>query len=188
VKTPPAILLCAVAALAACRDDAPPPSPVPPATTSGDPGLRPLTSRDGGAPAGPAGGNAAALPPGHPPIAGGSAAASADALGVSGRVVVSARLEAQVPPRHALFLIARDEKRTIVAVRREEGVRYPFAFRITAADAMTEGTQFAGPLEITARISKTGDAIPQAGDLEGVVRGVAVGASDVPITIDTPRK
>jgi cytochrome c-type biogenesis protein CcmH len=109
-------------------------------------------------------------------------------LSVSGRITLAPRLEAQVPPRHALFLIARDAQRTIVAVRREEGVRYPFAFRITAADAMTEGTRFAGPLEITARISKTGDAMPQAGDLEGTARGVAVGAADVPITIDTARK
>ena len=187
MKTPTAILLCTLAAVAACRDDAPPPSPVPPSTAGAEPGLRPMTSREGGAPAGPAGGSAGALPPGHPPI-GGAAPASADAVGVSGRITLAPRLEAQVPPRHALFLIARDAQRTIVAVRREEGVRYPFTFRITAADAMTEGTRFAGPLEITARISKTGDAMPQAGDLEGIARGVAVGDADVPITIDTARK
>jgi cytochrome c-type biogenesis protein CcmH len=75
-----------------------------------------------------------------------------------------------------------------VAVRREDGVKYPFAFRISAADAMTEGTKFAGPLDVTARLSRTGDAMPQAGDLEGTARGVAVGATDVAITVDSTRQ
>jgi cytochrome c-type biogenesis protein CcmH len=53
---------------------------------------------------------------------------------------------------------------------------------------MTEGTKFAGPLDVTARLSKTGDAMPQAGDLEGTARGVAVGATDVTITVDSTRQ
>jgi hypothetical protein len=50
---------------------------------------------------------------------------------------------------------------------------------------MIAGTTFAGPLEVTARLSKSGDAVAAKGDLEGSVRGVAVGATDVKITLDT---
>src|SRR5262249_19024350 len=41
------------------------------------------------------------------------------------------------------------------------------------------------PLEITARLSKSGDAVAAKGDVEGVAKGVAVGATDVRIALDT---
>ena len=82
-------------------------------------------------------------------------------------------------------IAARLADRRIVAVRREDAASFPFAFRISGADAMMEGTTFAGPLEITARLSRSGDAVAARGDLEGVARGVAVGAKDARITLDT---
>ena len=112
--------------------------------------------------------------------------AAADAASISGTVRLGPSLTA--PPEHVLFLIARDASRTIVAVRREDGVTYPFAFRLSGADAMTDGTSFAGPLEVTARLSRTGDAIPRPGDLEGTAQGVATGARDVTITVDSTRQ
>jgi len=179
--TRPALLLlslCAVAG-AACRDDTPAPSPGPPSRAAEDPGLRPPASRDAaGAPS---------LPPGHPPLGGGGAAAAEPAgAAITGTVQLASGLTA--PPGHVLFLIARDASRTIAAVRREDGVTYPFTFRLSAADAMTEGTSFAGPLEVTARLSRTGDAIPRPGDLEGTAQGVATGARDVTITVDSTRQ
>ena len=106
--------------------------------------------------------------------------------------ITARRLDAalrQSPSRDAvLFIVARDAQKRIVAVRREDGVTFPFAFTISGADAMTAGTKFAGPLDITARLSKSGDAIPAAGDLEGVTGGVAVGAKDVVIAIDRVRQ
>lgn len=85
-----------------------------------------------------------------------------------------------------LFVIARSgPDRRIVAVRREDGITFPFRFGISGADAMFAGTTFAGPLEITARLSRSGDAVAAKGDVEGVVRGIAVGARDVNITLDT---
>ena len=47
------------------------------------------------------------------------------------------------------------------------------------------GLERGGPLEITARLSRSGDAVAARGDLEGVARGVAVGAKDARITLDT---
>ncbi len=109
---------------------------------------------------------------------------------VSGTVTVAAGLAGRVQPTDVLYLIARNPKTNgVVAVRREEGVRLPFAFRLTAEDVMMEGAAFAGgPFDLTARLSKTGDAIAGKGDLEGGVRGVAAGSSGIAITLDSVRQ
>ena len=164
------------ATLAACGDSAPetPPPDVAPRAER----LRPLTSRDGGPPAAP--GPAQTLPPGHPPLA-------ADGASVSGRVAIAPALRER--RGMALFIIARDAASgQIAAVRKEDGGRFPCDFRISGADAMAEGTPFAGPFDITARLSKAGDALPAPGDLEGIVKGVKAGARDVTITLDTVRQ
>jgi hypothetical protein len=174
-----------VATGVACREAAspPPPGASPPAREGG---LRPLTSRDGPS-SSRAGEEVPALPPGHPPL--GSAGPSAPGASVSGTVVVAPGLAARVHPADVLYLIARSAKTNgVVAVRREEGLRFPFAFTITDADVMMEGTPFAGPFDVTARLSKTGDAIAGRGDIEGIARGVALGATNVTITLDTVRQ
>src|SRR5687767_11974823 len=113
-----AALAAATATLGACGEK-PPPAP-PPTSAAASPGgsgpwLRPLTSRDG-----PRTVAEASLPPGHPSTA--DAAAS-----VAGTVRLDASLSNGPPPRDAvLFIIARDAERRIVAVRREDGVAFPF--------------------------------------------------------------
>lgn len=174
------------ALVVSCRGEAPAPPPEPGAAPS--PSLRPLTSRDRSAPAGSGSPEiAASLPPGHPAIdaAPPAAAMGAETAAVSGTITIAASLQARASGG-VLFVIARSgPDRKIVAVRREEGMTFPFKFRISGADAMTAGTTFAGPLEVTARLSKSGDAVAAKGDLEGVARGIAVGAKDVKITLDT---
>jgi hypothetical protein len=173
------------ATLAGCRTE----KPLPPAEDTAPPSstLRPLTSRDGLA---PSAGNAAplpggSLPPGHPPVDGAPPAHAAAGGSVAGTVTVPANLQSKAAGS-VLFIIARSgAERAIVAVRREAGLTFPFAFRISGADAMMAGTSFTGPLEITARLSRSGDAVAAKGDIEGVAKGVAVGASDVKIVLDT---
>lgn len=130
---------------------------------------------------------AAALPAGHPPIA--PSARTADAgPSLSGTVTVAAAVASKLGAKTALFLIARDTaSQQIVAVRKEENVSFPFAFSLSGADSMVQGTAFQGTLDITARVSKSGDAMPSAGDVEGVTKGVRVGARDVAITLDRVR-
>lgn len=174
----PAWLALACALLSACRAQEPArraPSQQP---TSG---LRPLTSRDeGAAHALPPAGAAASLPPGHPPTAAGE--------GVSGTIAISPALRARQAATDTLFIVARSAGGgQVVAVRKEDDSRLPRPFRISAADVMVSGTPFAGPFDITARLSKSGDAIPAPGDLEGTARGVAAGAKDVVITLDRVR-
>ncbi len=148
--------------------------------------LKPLTSRDDAPPAAQAG-PTQGLPPGHPPVAGAPSGAPASGDAVSGTVAIAPRLKDR--QGRALFIIARSAGGgQILAVRKEEAVRFPAGFRISGGDAMVEGTAFVGPFDITARLSKTGDAMPGAGDVEGSAKGVAAGAKDVTIVLDTVRQ
>jgi hypothetical protein len=88
-----------------------------------------------------------------------------------------------------LYLIARNARTGgVVAVRREDGVTFPFAFGLGAGDVMVQGTPFEGPFDVTARLSKTGDAVAAKGDLEGSVGGVEKGSAKIAITLDRVRQ
>jgi hypothetical protein len=63
----------------------------------------------------------------------------------------------------------------------------PLAFELTGADATVSGVPFEGPVDLVARLSRSGDAIPAKGDLEGVAKGVVLPASGIRVTIDTAR-
>lgn len=195
------IIVVAGLGASGCQDKARPAQTpaASPAAPAHDGGLRPLTSRDGGAaPAasgdlalapGPA---APSLPPGHPPLSGagpGPARPADPATSIAGTVALAPSLGARVGSGDVLYVIARNTKtNAVVAVRREEGIRFPHAFQVSSADLMMEGTAFTGPFDVTARVSKTGDAIPGKGDLEGTTKGVAVGARGVSVTIDSVRQ
>lgn len=134
-------------------------------------------------PASVAGPAAAALPPGHPVVAD-----AADGA-LAGTVTLAPAAAAAAREARALFLIARTGRdRQIVAVRKVDAPEFPYAFELSPQDAMSHGTGFAGPLEVTARLSKTGDAAPSAGDVEGVAASVAPGARDVGIELRTVRR
>jgi cytochrome c-type biogenesis protein CcmH len=199
-----------LATVLACRQTPAPsqagsPAPALPAEKSAGP--RPLTSRDSAPQAeskqspGPVSSDTTALPSGHPPIDGlppGHAPMAAGSPGtrragsappIAGRVSLAPALGAKIGPTDVLYLIAKNtQTKTIEAVRRQERPVFPLRFELSGADSMTGDGQFTGPFEITARLSRTGDAIPATGDLEGVIRGVSPGAKDVAITIDTVRK
>jgi len=179
-----ACLLAAV--LCSCREKpaSPPEGGSAPASS-----LRPLTTRDrsGSAATSAAPLPDASLPPGHPPIdtAPPPGTAASDGASIAGTIAVAANLQSRASGG-VLFVIARSPAgRRIVAVRREENVTFPFKFRISGQDAMIAGTAFAGPLDVTARLSKSGDAVAAKGDIEGTARGLRVGAEDVKVTLDT---
>ena len=50
---------------------------------------------------------------------------------------------------------------------------------------MTHGAPFGGELKITARLSRSGDAAPAPGDIEGHAARVPAGSRDVHVTLDT---
>jgi hypothetical protein len=197
-----------LAVLAACGGASSPPPPVATATPSriAD-DLRPMSSRDSGGTAtaaptaapSPVDANAA-LPPGHPPIEGASTPAPTLPAGhppigepapgttsagtIAGTISLSPRLKAS--PSDVLYVMAKKGTATL-AVRRVEKPSFPLEFEISGGDAMMAGGTFQGPVDVVARLSRTGDAIPAKGDLEGVARNVKVPSRAVKLTIDTVR-
>jgi cytochrome c-type biogenesis protein CcmH len=157
-----------------------------------------LSSREG-TPAAPADASAP-LPPGHPPVEGtplpapplpaghpplGEPAPGATSSRITGIIALSPRLT--VGPSDILYVMAKKGPATL-AVRRVEKPSFPFAFEISGSDAMMSGGSFEGPVDIVARVSRTGDAIPAKGDLEGTAKDVKVPAKDVKLTIDSVRQ
>lgn len=176
--------LALAAVLAACGGERPVP-PAPAATPAEAAPLRPLTSRDGAA---SVPGASPTLPPGHPPVGGEPAASSTGDQPVEGEVRLDPRLKDKAKPDDVLYIIARGSaNRQIVAVRKEDHVRFPFSFRLSSGDTMMPGTPFEGPFDLTARLSHSGDATPQPGDLEGSVKNVVAGARGVRVIVDTVR-
>lgn len=189
-----ALALFATVMTAACGGSAPPPPDASPTPATSDGGLRPLTSREGGATStapGAAGSeDAASLPPGHPPIEGmpGSpGAVAASGASVAGTITVSDELQARLTPSDVLYVMAKKDGATL-AVQRVESPSFPLPFQVSEGHAMVAGTTIEGPVDIVARLSKTGDAIPSPGDLEGTSTGVAVPAQGVAVTIDHVRQ
>ncbi len=190
-----------LATLAACSGSAAPPPPVasaPPSPATDE--LRPLSSRDRAPglpaeipPAGsgaPASGPLAAptLPPGHPPIGpetASSAGASASAGAIAGTIRIAPGL--RVGASDVLYVMAKRGSTTL-AVRRIASPSFPLSFEISGADAMMAGAGFEGPVDVVARVSRSGDAIPAAGDLEGTVKNVRIPAKGVALTITSVRR
>ena len=91
---------------------------------------------------------------------------------VSGTIRIDPTLADQMPEGASLFLIARSEgvKRGIpLAVKKLQGVTFPYSFTLGQADVMLPGALFEGPITIFARLDKDGDAAPAPGDIDGVI-------------------
>ncbi len=179
---------------AACGGPPPPPPDASPTPGTSDGAMRPLTSREGGAtttPPGAAGSDdAASLPPGHPPIEampGAPGAVAASGASVAGTITVSGELQGRLGPSDVLYVMAKKDGATL-AVQRVESPDFPLPFQVSEGHAMVAGTAIEGPVDIVARLSKTGDAIPNPGDLEGTTSGVAVPAQGIAVTIDHVRQ
>lgn len=85
---------------------------------------------------------------------------------VSGVITLSQA--ATVEPGNVLYIIARkSEGGPPAAVRRIADPKFPLAFELGPQDSMVPGIEFTGPLSLKARLSRSGDAMPRAGDIEG---------------------
>lgn len=188
---------------AACGGSSAPPPPVATPTPGAvaDAGVRPMSSRESGPtaaatapvdaqaplPAGhpPIGEPAGALPAGHPPVGEGGATGATASGTIAGTVSLGAGIASA--PSDVLYVMAKKGSATL-AVRRVEKPAFPVSFELGGGDAMTGGADFAGPVDVVARLSRTGDAIPSAGDAEGTTRSVPIPAKAVKVTIDSVRK
>jgi cytochrome c-type biogenesis protein CcmH len=185
--------LLVVVAVACSGTSTPPPPDSSPTPAASEGALRPLSSRESGpattAPEGGGPGQAATLPPGHPPLEGlgtpGPVAPSGDA--VSGTIELASELGTRVGPSDVLYVMAKKDGATL-AVQRIESPSFPLPFQVSEGHAMVAGTPLEGPVDVVARLSRTGDAIPSPGDLEGSAVGVAVPSEGVTVTIDHVRQ
>jgi cytochrome c-type biogenesis protein CcmH len=107
---------------------------------------------------------------------------------VAGTVSLSGALAAKAQPTDTVFIFARpaDGPRMPLAIVRKQVKDLPAAFSLDDAMAMTPQAKLSNfsDVVIGARVSKSGSAAPQTGDLEGLSAPVKVGSSGVAIVID----
>ena len=131
------------------------------------------------------------LPP-QAPLSAGNAPASAGAMAkpasdgterLSGRVSLGPALEAQVSPKDTVFIYANaaEGPRMPLAIIRTTVDKLPYDFVLDDSLAMNPQMKLSQvkSVMVRARISKTGNAMPQAGDF---------GASVGPVTPGSPEK
>lgn len=115
------------------------------------------------------------------------AAAPAGAT-IAGRVDIAPALAAQVALSDTVFIFARavDGPRMPLAVLRVPARELPKQFRLDDSMGIAPGVKLssAAAVVVEARISKSGNALPQPGDLSGRSAPVKPGANDVKVTID----
>ena len=118
-----------------------------------------------------------------------AAAPAASGAAVAGSVSLSPKLAGRVDPASTLFVFARAENgpRIPLAVVKASASRLPMSFRLDDSQAMTPDMQIsrAKAVRVEARISRSGNAMPQPGDLTGESAVVKPGARDVKVVIDT---
>ncbi|MBL8488067.1 MAG: c-type cytochrome biogenesis protein CcmI [Rhodocyclaceae bacterium] len=126
---------------------------------------------------GPAGDGAGGIP----------AQAAGPAPAVTVRVALDPALEGQVRPDDTLFVFARaaEGPRMPVAMVRRKASELPL--RLALDDSMGVGPgprlSAAGTVVVGARVSRSGDALPKSGDLEGYAQPMRVGAGEAAVSI-----
>jgi cytochrome c-type biogenesis protein CcmH len=136
-----------------------------------------------------AGRPAAALPAGGTAAAPAASAAVASAsVKVSGTVSLAPPLKGRVAPEDTVFVYARaaDGNRMPLAILRKQVKDLPLQFTLDDSMAMSPAAKLssASSVIVGARISKSGNAMPQSGDLQGLAPAVALGASGIKVEIN----
>ena len=107
---------------------------------------------------------------------------------VTGSVAIAPALAANVSGNETLFIFARAEKgpRVPLAVVRASARQLPLRFALDDSQAMAPGVNLssAESIRIEARISRSGNASPQPGDLVGTSAVVKPGAREVYVVVD----
>ncbi len=116
-----------------------------------------------------------------------SSPAAATGTSVSGRVTLSAALKAKAAPEDTVFVFARAAQgpKMPLAILKKQVKDLPLEFTLDDSLAMSPAARLssAGQVVVGARISKSGNATPQPGDLQVLSAPVAVGASGLAIEI-----
>lgn len=116
-------------------------------------------------------------------------AKAATGASVSGRVVMSGKAPRKPAPDETVFIYARpvDGSRMPLAVLRRQVRDLPLAFTLDDSLAMSAGHRLSSQQSVMleARVSASGNAVSQPGDLIGKAGPVPLGASSIDISIDS---
>ena len=109
-------------------------------------------------------------------------------LAISGKVSLAPHLAGKGSPTDTLFVFARavEGPPMPVAIMRVMRKDLPFTFRLDDSNSPMPARKLseAGTVVIVARLSKSGDAKPQSGDLQGMSQPVKPGANGINVVID----
>jgi cytochrome c-type biogenesis protein CcmH len=116
-----------------------------------------------------------------------TASPSASASRITGVVQLAASVKAKVSPTDTVFIYATpaDGTRMPLAIVRTTVAALPYAFTLDDSSAMTQANlSSVAQVTLRARISKTGEARAQPGDLGVVLTPVKTGVQGVQLTIE----
>ena len=114
---------------------------------------------------------------------------SASTAAVTGRVTLAPALAARVAPTDTVFIFARaaDGPRMPLAILKRQVSDLPITFTLDDSQAMSPEMKLSkfASVVVGARISKSGQATPTAGDLTGQSKPLAVGGPAIELVIDS---
>jgi len=106
---------------------------------------------------------------------------------IAGTVSLDPSLATKAAPGDTVFILARPAagSRMPLAIARVTVAQLPYRFTLDDSMAMAPGATISSHAQVTvvARVSKSGSAVPQKGDIEGSVGPVAPGASGLKIAL-----
>jgi len=113
--------------------------------------------------------------------------AASSGLNVTGQVNLSASLKSKTSPNDVVFIYATPANgdRMPLAIFKTTVSQLPLNFTLDDSTAMTPDRKLsgAGEVMVKVRVSKSGNAMPQSGDLSGSLGPVKVGAKDLKLEI-----
>ena len=116
-----------------------------------------------------------------------AAPGAASGLNVTGQVNLSAALKSKVSPNDVVFIYATPANgdRMPLAIFKTTVSQLPFNFTLDDSTAMAPDRKLsaAGEVMVKVRVTKSGNAMPQSGDLSGSLGPVKVGARGLKLEI-----
>ncbi len=112
---------------------------------------------------------------------------------VSGKVSLDPKIKAKVGDNDTVFIFARDAdapQRPPLAILRMTAKELPLTFALNDSMAMSPAFKLssASKVVVGARISKSGNAAPSPGDLQGFSQPAIIGQNGIVVTINTEIK
>jgi cytochrome c-type biogenesis protein CcmH len=109
---------------------------------------------------------------------------------ITGTVTLSDALKSKADPDDTVFVLARAAQgpKMPLAIMRKQVRDLPLSFSLDDSMAMSPEMKMSNfdQVVVVARVSKSGNAMPQPGDIQGMSKPLALGTKGVKIDIDQP--